>query len=270
MQIVNWTTLDRVVNDIYDTIPEEYWNECNILEWILIASGKLDIHCQYQPRIKYCPVANYKFTLPKGLIRIEMVVYKSSTSADTELADIQREVQIDNDSYFDAFLLGTASKNYKPLRLATSPFSIGVHCDDCKNIDIISEHNYSIHPDGFGTTSFNKGSVCIAYLSQPMDEDGNIKIPAEEDYLDALRLYCLYRFWEHRMNMKEEGARTLYADYLAMWDHKRRAVPARLMFPDTVDEMENLRTITDRLIPKTRRYYSVFGMLNADEGTYLL
>jgi len=255
-----WITINTVLSDLAMTIPSQHWNESYAKEWAFQAVRKIGCVEQYDRDIDLIQITNYKGELPEDYYRLQLLAYKLDidelTSAD--LADIREELNHDNDLYYTGFN-GTSAffSQYKPLRLATSPFAISVHCSDCVNLYSISEHTYTVHPNGTITTSFQNGSVCVSYLKYARDCD-TFLIPDDQDYIDALRSYIMMRLWEFRMNTKEEGSANLFAYYAGKWATMRKAVVGKLKLP-SIDELENLRQQRNRLVTKERDYYRGFS-----------
>lgn len=98
-----------------------------------------------------------------------------------------------------------------------------------------------------------------------MDCDGNFLIPDSEYYKQALRAYIMMRIWEYRMNMKEEGADKLHMNYSNQWSLMKAKATAEVNLP-SLDELENIRNIQTRLVPRYRRYFSFFGNLGKEEN----
>lgn len=252
--------LDTVLSDVVSAIPAEYWNESDVKEWSFKAMRAIGAAEQFETNIRSIPVANYKAILPDDYMRIELVAYKLSDEilSDEDLTVIMNDIGITNDTYYAGFNHnGLFLSQFRPLRLATSPFAKSVHCEDCINLTVVSDHTYSVHPNGALTTSFSEGTICIAYKRYAKDCDENYLIPDMESFISALKSYVLMRIWEYRWNMKEEGAKDYYLSYQAEWNMFAQKAKGEMKMP-SVDQLENLRQARNRLIPKERDYYTGF------------
>jgi len=275
--VAKWIPLQSVLDTLGDTISGEFWSERTVLEHAARAMEMIGARVQYQTDVKVLQVSNHKALLPKGLVQINQIAYKfnGSLTAEDEF-DIKKALGIDNEPYMQNSTLWMHStwlqspwnrdeNKWKPLRLSTNTFALAIHQDNCVNFTAKCEHSYTVSTDGTITTSFKDGYIYISYLRYPMDCDGNFLIPDHEYYKEALRCYIMMRLWEYRMNMKEEGAGQLYLQYRDQWGLIKAKATAVINAPD-LDEMENIRNIYNRIVPKYRQYYSFFGNLGKEES----
>ena len=270
--VQSWISIKTVLASISSTINPTYFREADIIEWSAEAAAKIDMHTQYEMDVKYLQVQDYRVCLPKGLIQIEMVAYKHDFTLDDE--DLEQDLLDETGaSNFDdggaqhltRFNSPWFANNFSPLRLSTSPFALGVHCDNCVNIDANCEHTYTVNPNGTITTSFQNGFICISYLRNPLDEEGYPIIPNNADYIDALTTYCLLKLWERRWNENDPNADSKMKWYSAKWTVLRNSATGAINLP-SIDQLENIRQTRNRLIPKERRYYSFFGNMATEES----
>jgi len=105
-------------------------------------------------------------------------------------------------------------RNFQVLKLSNLPFAGKFHCSTCPNISSNCGLTYSLSPNGFITTSFESGNICLAYLKYAKDENDEYIIPDNEDLIQALANWCMAKHWELRMNMKEEGTFNIYSLYI--------------------------------------------------------
>jgi len=257
---MKWIPLNYVLSDLIVTMSKDNWSEDDAIEWAIRAMRKLRIPAQYEKAMAVIPIADYTGEMPSDYELVELVAYKDEPTLEEELAKIKIDLGHDNDLYYTGFFQDMYFvSQYKPLRLAQSPFAISVHCDTCQNLVSQAEHEYLIYPNGIIKTSFFTGTICMAYRRYAKDKDGSYLVPDDEDYLDALRVYIMMRIWEYRANMKEQGAGELFMYYSRRWSFKRKAVNGKLRTFKTLDEWENWRQQSNRLIRKERDYYSGFS-----------
>lgn len=255
-----WISVNTVLSDLAMSMPTTHWNEANAKELAFQAVRKIGVIEQYESDIDPITISGYKGELPEDYLQIELMAYKldTTTPTTTELERIRLDLNHDNDLYYTGFTEnGFFISDYKPLRLSKSPFATSVHCENCINLYAVSEHTYVVHPNGTITTSFEAGTVCVAYKKYAKDCDGYIMIPDDQDYIDAVRSYILMRIWEFRMNTKEEGSANLFEYYAAKWQTMRNSLVGKMKLPN-IDQLENLRQSQNRLIRKERDYYKGF------------
>lgn len=267
---MKFISLDTVLSDVVSAIPAEYFNESDVKEWAFKAMRAIRSVEQFENHLTAIPVADYKATLPDDCMLIELMAYKLDTDVVSEdaLTVIMNDIGIDNDTYYAGFSAdGLLFSQFRPLRLSKSPFAKSVHCEDCINLQVISEHTYSVHPNGSITTSFSDGQICLAYRRLAKDCDDNYLIPDLESYITALKSFVLMRIWEYRWNMKEEGAKDYYMTYKSDWQTFAQKAKGELKTP-SLDQLENIRQTRNRLIPKERDYYTGFRNRKEEDLTF--
>jgi hypothetical protein len=256
-----FTKLQEVLSDLASTISPEHWNESDAIEWAFQAARKIGAVEQLQPALASVDVASYRSDLPEDIQLLHVIAYKENfeTVTGSDLEAIMRDIGLDNDDYYAGFSSNAFTlSEYRPLKLASSPFSLDILCDECENLNSSSEHTFSILSDMSIITSFETGSLCIAYYRFAKDCDGDYLVPDDADYIDALRSYILMRFWERRMNTKEEGSANLYQLYSTRWQTLRNGVAGKLKMPD-ISTLENIRQSRNRLMPHQGRWYRGYG-----------
>lgn len=266
MAVHKWTKLQTVLADLSSTVSADGWEETDALEWAFAAMRKIGAIEQYKPAIASIPIADYKGCLPDDLQKLHLAVYKldDDVISETDLDIIRQDIGLDNDDYYTGFTNGALFfTDYRPLRLASSAFALSVLCDTCENLNVSADHTFTIRPDMSIVTSFEVGSVCLAYYGYAKDCDGNYLIPDDEDYLDALRNYIMWRYWERKWNMKEEGSDARMQYYMQRWQALKLAALGNIRMPD-VNQLENLRQTRNRLVPKERWYNRGFGNYNEE------
>lgn len=277
MRQFNFVSIKSVLSSLEDTMASVHWDEGSILENAYTAVAKIGIYQQYEEDVYFTLVEDHKACLPVGIVQINQIAYKKDlTLPKDEIEEYERILGIDNEEYMQNSSLAVQAflnskkygDNWGIMRLATNKFANAVHCKDCVNFYATCNEEYSVHPDGTITTSFKEGYLCIAYLRMPVDEDGYIMIPDNEEYKDAIRIYLLARIWESRMNAKEEGAMGMHQYYLRRWSTAKAKAMADVRMPDLA-EMENLKNVAVRLLPKFNRFAGGFGNLNSQENLSL-
>lgn len=124
---------------------------------------------------------------------------------------------------------------FKLMKLANRAFSQNYHCTNCPNFDCTSEHTYSITPSGSFQTSLQDGNVCIAYLAQPTNCDGDWLIPDDPDYKSALAAYVQMRYANEKMWLHEENMFRLYYQFKSEWEKLSAKVRGKFIMK-SIDE----------------------------------
>jgi len=95
-------------------------------------------------------------------------------------------------------------------------------------------HSFSVKNNCIVTT-FEHGVLAIAFTGLPKDDDDDYLIPDYEFVLKALETHCLRRFWQRKMNVKEEGAGSLYQLYREECELYMPKATAELMKPNMLE-----------------------------------
>ena len=303
MSQVKLTSLDRVISGIYrDLNPVVELNESDLVEWAGEALEYIGAYSQLDEKVEYLKIDDFKALIPCGLHKIVQVAYKFTDDAPNDAAMLTTCDSSDTtcstsgctncdtagctgdlcahasqliananlwlEYYKPSSFKQTAyyQNNFKPLRLASSAFSKAktAHCSNCVNVSTTCEHEYSLdHP--YIRTDFKTGYICMAYLSQALDERGYPMIPDEVSYIEAIKRYIVYKvkyseFLQGVINPQ------IFAKLEDDWHWYCQQARGKANMPDTVDKMENLLQQRNRLIPKVQRYYGFFGNLSSGES----
>jgi len=273
--MTNWISIRSVLDKISQILPE--YNEMDAIENCAEAMEMIGVQAQYQLATTLLKVDKYTAKLPTGLVQINQLAYKlNGTINDSDINEINLYMGLNNETSMQN---SNMVKNYKidilnskyykfqwqPLRLATNSFSGALHSDNCINLTAKCKEEYSVLPNGCLKTSFKEGYVLLSYYTAPMDEHGDFLIPDSEYYKQALRSYCLMRYWEMMFNMREEGARDRFILYKTEWGRMKSRAYSDVNAPG-VDTLENVKDIMTTLIPRNKRYNGFFGNLNSAEN----
>lgn len=225
-----FTNVRAVINRL--TLDKSQYEEEDIIEWIINGLDIMNIKKAYQQEAVLIDVNNHKAILPCDIIQIEMVVapinegifcdedeqelndcgcgynkdYVNQVNSNHNFKVIDNWGRFCETNYF--------RRNFQVLKLSNLPFAGKFHCKSCPNLSSNCAVTYSLSPNGYITTPFEHGTICIAYLKYAKDEDDEYIIPDNEDLIQALANWCMAKHWELRMNMKEEGAVNMYNLYI--------------------------------------------------------
>ena len=225
---MQFTNVRAVINRL--TLDKTQYEEDDIIEWIINGLDILNIKKAYQQEAIWIEVKNHKAILPCDLIQIEMIVtplsegdfcdkdeeelaecgynkdYVNQVNSNYNIKVINNWNRFSNTDYF--------RRNFQVLKLSNLPFAGKFHCNTCPNISSNCGITYNLSPNGYITTSFENGHICMAYLKYAKDENDEYIIPDNEDLIQSLANWCMAKHWELRMNMKEEGAFNMYNLYI--------------------------------------------------------
>ena len=270
---VQYVPLEATLRPVYTTLPSSNIEFDTILEWAYDAMEAIEVRYTFQENVEFLQVVNHRTMVPVGLKYIEQLLYKLSLDNDEEevILDILRQDQDGNnetptttaDQYF---LSPIVRSSWSPLRASTSIWTRQVHCAVSPNLYATSEHEYTIDPGGCITTSFEDGFIAIACLSHPKNSQGQFLVPDERDYRRAVENYILFKYWELRYNMKEEGADKRMMYYQQQWDIFAAKVSGDLML-FSLDGLQNFQDQMLRIGPNTDSYHSGYGNLGRREVT---
>lgn len=293
----NLISVDTIISKLFrEGLIGPSYNESDIIEMIGEALSAIGAFKQFEEKIDFVTITDHKGLLPEGLQEIVMVAYSlnpdiTTTSCTTSCGvddtclgacdeedpdtcwSAHNKYYIPDQFYYDVIkdytqirssLTGYFYNNYLPLRLASSPFSItkNLHCDKCININYPSEEEYSVH-DGMIKTSFQEGSICIAYLSMPTDDDGYPMIPDMFEYQEAIVAYIMMKDAKSRYFSDPSAAnRILYREMTQDWHWYVKGAKNKQLMPSNIDERERLFRGNMKMIKNNRGYYNFFGNLN--------
>lgn len=229
----------------------------DLLEWIPEAMDKLKTRQQYFTCYKTLHIKNYSAKLPCGLVWLEAVSYNGfrlrEGSSIVHPASIPSlEVGLTNATATTIFVPDTevAIENHLDVRISGT---------DLIALDTSSNGQYYKIQLDYIQTSFEEGDIVIYYLKRPVDIEGYVLVPDNEDYKEAI-------FWYLKMMMIEAG----YEDPIHQWKdcyelfynvHGPRAI-TDISYP-SVDTIESLKQSTSKLIPP-QHYYDDF-FINAEQ-----
>lgn len=293
----NLISVDTIISKLYrEGLVGPQYNESDIIEMIGEALDAIGAYKQYTENVKFLSITDHQVAIPQGLQEIVMIAYSlekdlnnsSCTTScgvdDTCLGACDEEdpdtcwsahnkYYIPEQRYYDVIkdydftrtsLTGYFYKNYLPLRLAASPFSVtkNLHCDKCINIDYPSEHEYSIN-NGMIRTSFQEGEICISYLSMPMDDNGYPMIPDMFEYQEAIVAYIMMKNAKGRYYADPSAAhRILYREMTQDWHWYVKSAKNKQLMPSNIDEREMLFRGNMKMIKNNKGYYNFFGNMN--------
>jgi hypothetical protein len=131
--------------------------------------------------------------------------------------------------------------NWRPLQPTSNSMMKGYLVGLPQNVYMGCEHTFTVQ-GGCLMTTFSEGTLAIAYTGMPTSDEGEIQIPDYEYVANALESYLKKKYWEWRMNLREEGAMNMYRMYGQEYEVLSAKATAQLMMP-TLMEYQRLRNI---------------------------
>lgn len=295
--ITPYVSINAILYDLSTMVPEDQINKVNMREWAYRGLKGIPTNQIYQNKVTILRVIDHKFILPKDLKYIYQMAWKQTTAQmlDQALETIQKSIRqlpsdtsdslttpgveayYENGGYFDDSTLSRQvlslyfEKNrlgWLPLRLSTNSFALALHCGYSLPTCPECQHEYTIDTDMIGTTTLKEGCILISYLCYPKDDDGDLLIPDDPDLKEAIFNYVMYRYWLVKVISSEAANRAAKQESIDHWNRYKLlagAAAGNLNMP-TLDQLENLRKQSNRLVPRAERYDSFFINLSNPES----
>ena len=155
--------------------------------------------------------------------------------------------------------------NNRPLMWSSNSFIHEYACKDClipqscKNCDM---HSFYIN-GGYLITdvkSTELSDICISYLGVPVDEEGYPLIPDDIYFFKACVAYVTHRM-DYREWRKGNITKAVFDKSESEWLFYVSAARGAANMPNTA-QLENLKNVLVRLIPKQDSYYNSFRNIN--------
>lgn len=266
--------LESVVLRVLELLPQDAVSEERLEEWAYEAYESIAPHDVYETNVCFVTVNNNMAPIPKGAFRIDMVLYSIPFNSNPDVPQPDASIYTAEDpeykvqkEYLDRFIKPTHQSNWKPLRYTSNSFHSLYMCKNSPNHLILKHCNetFSINPrNKCFVTSFSKGYLAVAYAGLPTDDKtGQFLIPDKESIKKAIETYCLKRYWQYQLNMREEGASQLYQLYSQEYELLSAKATGELIMPDFI-EYQNLRNV-NKFIKEDSPFSTALGALNNDE-----
>lgn len=278
---INLVSLESVVTRVLRVLPKDTVSQDELEEWAYEAYESIAPKEIYEIGVCYQSVYNNTSPIPAGAFKILMVLYKTmengnnncsncgTTEGTAELQTVVDAPVYSSDSTTITsipmeYITPSQRNTWKPLAYSENYFHNSLLCPNSPNVYTHCDHSFSINArTKCIVTSFNEGYLAIAYTSIPKDEDGNWLIVDKEVVKKALETHCLKRYWQLRMNMREDGAIGMYKNYSSEYEFLAPKATAELMMPDFF-EYQNLRNM-NKFIKEDSPFSVALGALNSRE-----
>jgi hypothetical protein len=227
MAIERFISIREVVSKIYRDLnlqEEDRW--VDIIEWCAEALLKIGAHPQYIEKADTIDVTDYRASLP---------------------CDLHKIIQI--------------GKSNIPLIKSTGSFSNST-TEDTQHLKSKQGLEYSVN-DAFINTNFKEGTIQIAYLAVPTDEDGFPLVPDDEGYKEAMEKYVIMKL-KYPEFINGTYNPNLYQKIERDWHLYCAQARGNANMP-TIDDMESIKNQWVRLLPQLQEHKHFFNKLNDRE-----
>jgi hypothetical protein len=289
----NLISIDAIMSKLYrDLKPVADLNEYDVVEYIGEALEAIGAHAQYKHDFCFINIKNHRGDLPSGLVEIVQAAYSSNKieqskciqDLDTKDCDssCDKEQQpecwsafnkyyIPEQRYLDAIYEHDIRwmyspyyyQNFVPMRLSTNTFRGAVGTNDFGiGVDFFPEYHISNNQI---VTTIQEGTVALSYVSMPVDDNGYPMIPDLIEYKEAITRYVAYKSAYSRLFSNEPNIERLYQRLESDWHWYCKQARNSMMMNTTLDEKENFKDISNRMLPIKRGYYGFFGNINTPE-----
>ena len=222
MAILKYISVKEVISKIYrDLNIQQEERWVDMVEWCAEALQKIGAHAQYIEKMEVLPVDNYRAVLPCNIHKI-----------------IQVEM-----SGFGA--------------------TIGTGSFDSQNTDPVrksSGANYTVN-DAFINVNFETGSIGLAYIGIPIDDEGFPLIPDDEGYKEAILKYVVMKL---KYPDYIAGKYPIYKEVEQDWHKYCSQARGNANMP-SIDEMESIKNQWVKLMPEMHKHKEFFTTLNRKE-----
>lgn len=226
--ITGYVNIKSVIAKLYrDLGINTEINEAHVIEWVAEVLSKIGSYYQYTEVKKCIELDNGKALLPCDFYRIKDIVYKGN-----------------------------------PIAWASNSVVTDYTCEGCSIPQCCTEYEFYIN-NSFIITNIKTSTVgeespkiCMVYLAVPTDEDGYPLVPDDVYFMEACAKYVTYmldyREWR-KGNIPDKVLNKSETDYLFYVNSARGAANM-----PGVAQLENLKNIWTRLIPKQDEYNKSF------------
>ena len=300
MIVSKYISIDTIMSRIHRDLGMQV-DKADVYEWTADVMEYLDIPVMFQENVAFLEVKDYKTVMPDGLRAIIQIAKSNSLAVSAEecavdvVEDIEEHepdieikvcdpcegntfppdsnrsgpsygrwlnLQFNYDALCGAF---KRRRDWEPVRLASQTFYESLVCTLGDGLYNESQYEYSIRGESL-LFNFKEGVVALAYVSYRMDENGELMIPDDAHFINAVVArvrYMLSQRLYDRNPTRENEARLDRSD--RDYQFRIRQAATKGLRPSSLDEMENRAAAKDYILPRQFRYYDFFKGLNKRE-----
>lgn len=229
--IYKFTTVKTVIAKVYrDLDLQEEFRWQSAIEWIYEALQFIGSYAQHERKVALIPIENHSGMLPCDFIMPEQVSY-----------------------------------NGAPLQISTNSFMYRYGVSE--GTDTIMTGNGVVggyYYDGcYIRTTFEEGTIEMAYLGFKLDDDGFPMIPDEQSHIEAITRYVIMKSYYPRYL---QGALNpnIYQEMKMDWNWYCQQARNKANMPN-LDQMEAIKNGWLRLMPSVNEHARYFDTLGDQE-----
>lgn len=218
-------------------------NEADFLSWMLDAYRDLPSPARTKSMVEIFEVVDGKVELPSKIKEINLVTWMKQEPCEEDINSLQSCVE--NPEAEESWYNNTESicrytlnyrmflesiyynNNFMPLKYYGTSNSF--LCSACPNKYVTCMYGFSITPERVLYTDAGDGFICIDYEAEVLDDEGNYLIVDYPKVQEYLYKYAMYKHWEERAAVKEEGANQIYINMSQQAEVARKAARGQIL-----------------------------------------
>lgn len=226
--ITGYVSVKYILAKLYrDLNLNQEINELDVIEWVNEALLKIGAYGQFKEISECLELKDGKVCLPNGFYKLVDIMY-----------------------------------NNKPLAWATNTMANNYQCEGCRIPVCCQPYTFYINDSYLitnidtSTAECSTDNICIVYLGMPVDSDGYPMIPDDVYFLEACAKYVTYMLdyseWR-KGTLPDKVIDRSEKDWLFYVNSARGAANM-----PSAAQLENLKNVMIRLIPKQNEYNKFF------------
>lgn len=216
--MITYISLKNILTKIPSALIDES-DEIEFLDWFMDALKQLPQVIQYQPKIEIFEIVSGKVILPKYIKQINNIYYQFCEPTKSECLELIPEAADLNPNVckptitYQMFLDSPFYKNnFTLLKYIGQDKSL--LSTNCPNLGCASTETFVITAEKVMYLSLQSGWLCINYDAPVCNEYGELLIPDNQNIIEFLVNYAIFKHWENRKFLKEEQANNFSQEYL--------------------------------------------------------
>lgn len=222
-----YTTIERVVENLYRDVEYDKINIESVLEWAGEAMDKIGVKTAYKPKVEKVEIKHYRGDAPCDLVLI------NKTREFTTGVGLRYST--------DRFLMSGRSQ---------------YHEEGSPDLTVTSRFTYEFDGTHFHT-NFEEGTIEVAYKAFPTDERGWPLIPSDTKYLKAVEAYIQYKM-DYLLYRHGKLNSNIYLDSEDKWIFAAGQAKSYSLIYDSVDKWESFKNQFVRLMPNVTMHDTNF------------
>lgn len=270
---MKYIPINSVLYSLSTLVDEKDWNDSYFLEWAIKASRKLNLIKSFVNKVCILDIVEHVAQLPIDCHEITMIAVNTNTLTSDENQQLINNILNlvpSNSSYkylTDTSLVDRIKdlsfiNRFVPMKKSTSPFLQASNVTSVLDDSTMCSYEYDFNPDGTLYCSIKNGKAILAYKGYPTTNEEWL-IPDNEDVKEAIESFVLYRFFESKAitDPQSERQRDYYQNKFY-----RMSMKAKSLNLPTIDELENISNMNNRLKRPQHQYDKLFSSMGNKEN----